>query len=261
MAAQRYIFNTAEAGEHRRLLEQAQVWDRLTFRRLGEIGVGEGWRCLEVGAGSGTVVRWLADRVGPTGHVVATDLETKWLRAIEASNVEVREHEISTGSLGDSVYDLINLRLVLVHQPDEQAVLDKLVKALVPGGSLLVEEYDMRTLPACSPPDDTWRSVGGASVEFLEKSGLDAHLGIRLPGLLETAGLVDVDAEAVGFPRRIPEIPAWRTQIVEIREPLIATGLVTPEQIDEVIAGFDDESCRLVVHGPTMVSVRGRKPA
>lgn len=236
MTTQRYIFNTAEAGEYQRLLDQAYVWDRLTFRRLGEIGVGKGWRCLEIGAGSGTVVRWLADRVGPTGHVVATDLETKWLRAIEVPNVEVLEHEINTGSLGDSVYDLINLRLVLVHQPDKQAVLDKLVKALVPGGSLLIEEYDMRTLPICSPPDDTWHAAGGAPVEFLEKSGLDPHLGIRLPGMFETAGLVDVDAEAVGFPRRIPTNCAWQTQFVALREPLIATGLVTAEQIDEVIA-------------------------
>jgi predicted O-methyltransferase YrrM len=53
--------------------------DPPTFRYLDAIGVGAGWRCLEVGAGAGSVVRWLSGRVGPRGRVVAVDIDPRFL--------------------------------------------------------------------------------------------------------------------------------------------------------------------------------------
>lgn len=254
------MFNTVEDSEHERLLEQAQVWDPVTCRRLRDIGVGQGWRCLEVGAGTGTVVRWLADEVGPAGRVVGTDLETKWLSAIQQPNVEAIEHDFTSDPLDACSYDLICLRMVLAHQADKRAGLRTLVDALAPGGWMLVEECDLRTLQITHPPDETWHAVGGAVLEVIEGAGADPHLGIEVPGMVEAAGLVDVDAEAVAFPRRAPMIQPWRRQFVELRDRLVGTGLVTAEEIDGVIARFDDPDCGLVVHGPTMVSVRARKP-
>ena len=57
----------------------ATLFDRSTFSHLREIGVGSGWRCWEVGAGGMSVPLWLATRVGPTGLVLATDIDTSWL--------------------------------------------------------------------------------------------------------------------------------------------------------------------------------------
>src|SRR6516165_794924 len=56
--------------------------------------VQPGWRCLEVGAGRGSMAAWLADRVGPTGRVVATDVDLTYLSRLEAANLEVRRHDI-----------------------------------------------------------------------------------------------------------------------------------------------------------------------
>src|SRR4051794_39838469 len=56
--------------------------------------VQPGWRCLEVGAGRGSMAVWLAERVGPTGHVVATDVDTRYLSRHEFSNLQVIEHNI-----------------------------------------------------------------------------------------------------------------------------------------------------------------------
>ncbi|RRO20459.1 methyltransferase domain-containing protein [Saccharopolyspora rhizosphaerae] len=247
--------------EHERLRAQAQVWDRLTFRRLAECGVTEGWDCLDVGAGSGTVVQWLSGRVGDSGQVVATDLETTWLQRLKAANLEVLRHDVSVDPFGESVFDLITLRLVLVHQRDQRAVLDKLVAALKPGGTLLVEECDFGTLPMSDPPDSTWSTVAAAPAALVELLGADPHLGDRLPRMLRESGLTDVDAEAVAFPRRMPDIPSWQKNFQELRDRMIEAGLVEQAQVDEVIATFDDPSCELVVRGPTMVSVRGRKAA
>lgn len=254
-----YMFDTADEGERDRLRAHALMWDRVTRRRIGEAGITEGWRCLEVGAGSGTMTRWLSGQVGDTGHVVALDLETRWLEDVEAKNVRVMRHDVTAVPLGEDVYDLICARLVLTHLPDPRTVVAKLLRALVPGGRLLLEEYDMRTLPVSDPPDATWSKVAAAPAELLRLGGADPEMGAKLTGMMHAAGATDVDAEAVIMPGRMPEVPSWRAQFHQLREPLIGTGLVTAAELDKVLADFDDESCDRVVYSPALVSVRGRR--
>src|SRR5690348_16766904 len=79
--------------EQRRRLAALEAWfDPGTIRHLEALGVAPGWRCLEVGAGGGSVARWLADRVSPQGHVLATDLDTCFLDALQSPHLEVRRH-------------------------------------------------------------------------------------------------------------------------------------------------------------------------
>ncbi len=56
-----------------RLLER--LFDPTTTRHLEMIGVSKGWKCLEVGAGAGSVAQWLSMRVGPAGKILATDID------------------------------------------------------------------------------------------------------------------------------------------------------------------------------------------
>src|SRR4051794_23261295 len=65
--------------EHGRLELLGKVANPITTRRLDGLGIGPGWRCLEVGAGEGGIARWMADRVGPIGRVVAADIDTRFL--------------------------------------------------------------------------------------------------------------------------------------------------------------------------------------
>ena len=59
-----------------------------TIRFLDALDVGDGWRCLEVGGGGGSITEWLCRRVGPTGRVVATDINTRFLDALDFENLE-----------------------------------------------------------------------------------------------------------------------------------------------------------------------------
>lgn len=68
-----YLFDQAWRQEHDRLHALEALFDDASAHHLARLGVGPGWRCLEVGAGAGGVARWLADRVGPSGQVLATD--------------------------------------------------------------------------------------------------------------------------------------------------------------------------------------------
>jgi hypothetical protein len=65
----RYIFDTAAAEPTaQRFASLEALYDPRTIRLLEATGIGPGWRCLEVGGGSGSIAAWLADRVGPAGH-------------------------------------------------------------------------------------------------------------------------------------------------------------------------------------------------
>ena len=81
-----------EAAEDERLDLLEQIYDPVSRRRRAL--VQPGWRCLEVGAGRGSMAVWLAEQVGATGHVVATDVDTRYLSRLELPNLEVIEHNI-----------------------------------------------------------------------------------------------------------------------------------------------------------------------
>src|SRR5207247_818763 len=99
MREQTYIFEHQWRQERERLASMEALIDPFTIDCLEPIGVSEGWRCLEVGAGGGSIAEWLCRRVGSAGKVVATDLETKFVAAIEAFNLEVRRHDIRQNGL------------------------------------------------------------------------------------------------------------------------------------------------------------------
>src|SRR5271154_7189425 len=79
--------------ESQRLHYGQAVHDPPTVECLEAIGVARGWRCLDVGAGAGSITRWLAQRVGPEGHVVALDYNTRFLTGLP-NNVTVRQADV-----------------------------------------------------------------------------------------------------------------------------------------------------------------------
>lgn len=82
----------SEAGE--RFAALSELFDAWTFRRLERLGVGPGRRCWEVGAGGPGVTRWLAERVGADGRVLATDIDVSWAGP-SVPPVEVRRHDVA----------------------------------------------------------------------------------------------------------------------------------------------------------------------
>ena len=95
---------------------------------------------MDVGAGAGSIVRWLSNRVGPTGHVVAADMDTRFLTDLTGDNVEVRRLDITQDELEADTYDLIHARAMLMHLDDPAEVVRRMARALAPGGWLLVED-------------------------------------------------------------------------------------------------------------------------
>jgi SAM-dependent methyltransferase len=164
--------------------------DPTTEERLDKVGVGPGWHCLEVGAGAGSVTRMLCRRVGDEGRVVAVDLEPTLLDGMAASNLEVRRLDVVAEQLPEAEFDLIHTRAVLLHLPQRDAVLAKLVRALRPGGTILLEEMDVT--PAFEGPDSIFRRAARVAWAQMTATGGDIYWGAKMTAALEGAGLVDI---------------------------------------------------------------------
>ncbi len=144
----RYVLDNAAPQTPARFSALAKLYDEATFRHLDRIGAKEGWHCWEVGAGPGSIAQWLCDRTGKTGSVLATDIDTRFLSDIKRPNLRVQLHDIVSDPLPDISFDLIHTRLVLVHVPEREQVLDRMISALKPGGWIVAEEFDSLSHPA-----------------------------------------------------------------------------------------------------------------
>ncbi len=154
------------------------------IRNLREIGVGSGWKCLEVAAGAGSIASWLGNHIGPTGHVLATDLDPHLLEGIQAPNISVQGQNLLTDDLPEYAFDLVHTRALLSFLPDPRRAIGKLVSATRPGGWLLIEQPDyVSAVPDPSMSEgaqELSRKGWAALLGHLQSHGYDTELGRRL---------------------------------------------------------------------------------
>ncbi|OIK23187.1 class I SAM-dependent methyltransferase [Streptomyces malaysiense] len=249
-----------EAGE--RFDAFATLFDPTTFRHIDALGIEPGWRCWEVGAGGTSVVSWLARRVGPDGTVVATDIDTSRLAPVDQPPVEIRTHDVGAEEPPGEGFDLVHARLVLVHVPDRASALTSMIRALKPGGRLLVEDADPALQPLTCPDEHgpEQRLANRLRQGFrglLAERGADLSYGRRLPRLLREAGLREVEADGF-FPMTSSACVALEAATVrQIRGRLLDAGLATEEEIDRHLANVEAGGMDLAT--APMISAWGRK--
>ncbi|WP_147916299.1 class I SAM-dependent methyltransferase [Ruania zhangjianzhongii] len=189
-----YLFDTGseQGGDHMDHL--AHLFDVHTVSIIGPIGLQPGQRCLDVGAGGGSVVRWLAKQVGPSGEVVAVDIDTS--RLGDGPGITVVGADINEGLVGAQAgpYDLIHARLTLLHLPDREAILSTLADALAPGGWLVIGDATSRPLRVlsdhCMRDVAIWERIQYLSHEVVgPAAGMDLTWGYRISDQMVAAGL------------------------------------------------------------------------
>jgi SAM-dependent methyltransferase len=186
----------AEEFERTRLGLLEEVCDLHTVRQFDAIGVGEGWRCLDVGAGAGSATRLLAERVGDTGSVLSTDIDVRLLEPLANDRVEVRRHDLLGDSLPEAAFDMVHTRNLLMHVPGRLDALRRLLVAVRPGGWLAVCEPDFNAL-AVSPSSGAWRRAWTVFCDATVAGGWDPGYGARLVGDLDALDLAELEAEVV----------------------------------------------------------------
>ncbi|GAB2826762.1 methyltransferase domain-containing protein [Streptomyces daliensis] len=261
-----YLLDNQQSEAGTRFDALSALFDASTFRHFETLGAGEGWRCWEVGAGGPSVPAWLAGRVGSRGRVLATDIDVTWTGGAgveEVQGFEVLRHDVALDEPPAGPFDLVHARLVLVHVADRDAALRAMIRALRPGGRLLIEDADPALQPLICPDEygpeqELANRLRDGFRQLLRRRGADLAYGRRLPRLLREAGLADVEADAY-FPVTSPACDVLEAATVrQVRDKLTAAGLATDEEIDRHLANV--ASGRLDLATSPMISAWGRRP-
>lgn len=217
---------------------------------------------MEIGGGGGSVTQWLCERVGPSGRVVATDINTRFLDTLEFPNLEVRARSIVEDELEEGAFDLVHTRAVLFHLSERDKGLERMVAALKPGSVLLVEEPDYSSWVADprfgSSASDLFSRAQGIAASA---STADLFYGRRLYGDVCALGLHDVRAEGRVAMGRGGSLYAefQRLTTIQVRDRILETGAFTPEDLEAYLALFDDPN--FLWMGAVLMAVSGRSPA
>jgi SAM-dependent methyltransferase len=239
------------------------IYDPETIRLLYARGVDEGWRCLEVGGGSGSVAGWLCSRVGNYGHVVVTDLDTSYLQKLSSPVLEIDTHDIVSDPMPERVFHLVHARLLLGELQERDKALERMAASLRSDGWIVVEDFDRRSLaPDSEDPASSalFEKVETAVDAVLEARGLDPTYGRRVFRRLEKLGLASVIARGGSAvqPGGSPFATMLRAQVDEMRPDLLSSGSVDESDIERFTAVLNDPEFAFM--SPTMVTTWGRRP-
>jgi SAM-dependent methyltransferase len=259
-----YLFDEATRAERERLAAIEAGLDPFSIECLQKIGVSAGWCCLEIGAGGGSMTEWFCRHVGPTGRVVATDVQTKFLQAIESSNLEVRQLDITTHEIDTEAFDLVFARKVLEHLANPTVALQRMFNSVRPGGWTVVEDSDLASFRHVSAPHpERFERAYSAFLAAMQAAGFHANFGIRLGDELRALG-----AESVEVNGRTTEWSAsgdhptgklYRMTFERLRERVAKAGLLTDDEVQQFFVDIQAPE----FHAMTGIhfAARGKRPA
>ncbi|MEG3630706.1 class I SAM-dependent methyltransferase [Streptomyces poriticola] len=251
------LFEPEDPGEAGRIDAGALVYDPVTTRRLEALGAGPGLRCLEVGAGTGTVARWLLEEAG-ADEVVALDRDTGALTALDSPRLRVVTADLTDERLRLDGFDLIHARFVLMHLPERRRIVSRLASGLNPGGWLVLG--DAVELPDVLDTSSAYRRTMDAMWQALRTTiGTDISTVPAYPHFLREEGLQQVGAELWCPPMRPDGALArfWTETLRRMRPALEATGRVDADAVDETLAYL--AAPHLAELGPGMAMAWGQR--
>jgi SAM-dependent methyltransferase len=258
-----YPFDNAAPQAGDRFASLAKLYDGVTRRHLDRFGIGADQRCLEVGAGGGSVARFMSERVGPAGHVVATDINIDWMSGSQPGNVELRHHDIGVDPLPERAFDIVHARAVLTFVPERRSALMRMIAALKPGGWLLVEELVPPVTEALDPSDEPDLEIARkgrhAIVELIRRSGGDPVFARELAGLVKAAGLTEVGAEGYFVPFRTDAVVGLAmANIEQLGAAIVEAGLMSAAEVDRYRLLLERPDC-LYPASMALISAWGRR--
>jgi SAM-dependent methyltransferase len=210
----RYGFDPSWDDEQRRLALLEHCLDQVTTTILTSLGVGVGSKCLEVGAGNGSIARWLRDQVTPSGQVVALDLDIRYFK--DDPGIDARECDILVDEIEHDNFDLVHCRALLHHLPGSEVnALRRLASALRPGGVLVAEEPWFGAMFASPTPAlaTMWKALDDAMPA-------DYMWAVGLAQALHDAGLTEIEMSGDAHLIRggSPEAQLFQLTIAAVRD-------------------------------------------
>ena len=195
--------------------------------------------------------------------MVATDLDTRFLQAVESPNLEVRTHNIVTDDLETGSYDLVHARYVLLHINEWQTALKKMVDSLKPGGWLILEDPDVN-MESDALAEEADRLTIDKNFEAFRKMtleiGWDMKFGSNTLKAFRDYGLEYLNSEgrSLAVFSGTPSAEFIELTWEQLKGGLISTGVVSGEEVDNFIELT--KSPNFAIRSMLTVFTWGRKP-
>jgi protein-L-isoaspartate O-methyltransferase len=228
--------------ETQRLILAATVLNPCTRRLLGEAGLTDGMRVLDVGTGAGDVALLAAELVGPTGRVIGLDADPQILRtasdrarAAGLTNVSFVAGDCRQ-ALPPGPFDAVVGRLVLMYVADQADAVRRLAEQVAPGGIVAFQDFNLNPASCrTSPSVPLWAQALGWMVDTAARAGIPAEAGFGLRRVFLAAGLPEprLHLESYLGAGSDSVIYSWMAESVRSMLPLILRlGTATQTEID-----------------------------
>jgi ubiquinone/menaquinone biosynthesis C-methylase UbiE len=237
---QEYVLATGQAGAERLTLLHT-TYGASTEALLVELGLEEGMRAVDLGCGTGTVSRWIAQRVGYDGEVVGVDLSEAQLEVARAqaarqnlSQVQFRQASCYDTELPREHFDIAYCRFLLCHIGDPERALREMRALIKPGGVVVCEDVDLASF-ACDPESAGLLRMRDLMIALGRSRGVDYCLGPRLHRIFRKIGFsrpvvrmqqpVHTSGEAKRF---------WEYTFLEAAPAMIEAGLTDAAELKDL---------------------------
>jgi SAM-dependent methyltransferase len=206
--------------------EAAEIWRQGAARRaqtlaqateslLDAAALQPGMRVLDVAAGTGDQTLLVAERIGPTGSILATDISPTMLAAADQnardaglSNVTTLVSDASALELPEAQFDAAICRFGLMFVPDLHQCLSRIHHALKPRARFAALVWATRDRnPWMDAQIGVLTEIGcppAPGVSLLQATSLGEP--DRLLQALATAGFGDVQTSRVATPRNFDSL-------------------------------------------------------
>jgi ubiquinone/menaquinone biosynthesis C-methylase UbiE len=228
-----YVLTKNWSNERERLELLEGMADEFSIDTISAAGFQRGWRCLDVGAGSGSIARWLARETGDPSLVTATDLDVRWLSSRQDEGVRILRHDVAVDDFPRGSFDLIHARCVLEHVVARDEVVGRVAPWLSPDGVLVI--VDCASFPVLGSHNPIYRAAMSAWVDVIAKTGTNYDWTRSLPMPLLRHGYRDVGARAL-----CPMLQGgtgtarfWSLTLETLRTRIIQAGILTNDAIDD----------------------------
>jgi SAM-dependent methyltransferase len=189
-----------QPSELERLRLQSLVWEPSGRQLLAKVDDRSGGRALDVGCGALGWLRILSEWVGPSGQVVGTDMDERLLNAARSfldaegiSNVELLVDDLFESKLEPQSFDLVHARYQIAPLGRGREQVASYRRLVRPGGSLVLEEWDLGSWHFNPPAPAAERLIRLLSEIFAVLGG---EAGRDLPELLRDVGIEEPEIDA-----------------------------------------------------------------